>query len=150
MPCFQPGHGNFRQNLQLARAESQVRHLRVEQFHLCGWRRPRDATHFGREIFHRRGISFIIREHDWIVKQLNLSFPHFQDRWEYIAPLFLPRCGLGMVAMGGELFVLGGENTLSTLGHRSCSIESYKPEENTWVSLRCDLCQRKDFCMTVV
>jgi N-acetylneuraminic acid mutarotase len=53
------------------------------------------------------------------------------DRWESRRPMPTPRGGIGVVALGGRLFVFGGEDPRQALGQT----EAYDPAADRWVGM---------------
>jgi DNA-binding CsgD family transcriptional regulator len=53
------------------------------------------------------------------------------QRWKSRAPLPIPRRGMGLVAYGGQVYVLGGESAEGVIA----SVERYDPQADGWNSL---------------
>jgi hypothetical protein len=61
-----------------------------------------------------------------------LKFDSAEDAWRQVAPMPEPRSDFAACAIGSDIFVFGGRNTLRT---KQASVLKYDTEANTWSNL---------------
>ena len=50
------------------------------------------------------------------------------DSWSMVAPMLMPRGGVGVAGLGGYLYAVGGNDGAASLQ----SVERYNPHTNKW------------------
>ena len=54
------------------------------------------------------------------------------DTWSTRAPMPTARSGIGLAALDGKIYVIGGEGWIDELGGVSRAVEAYDPKRNSW------------------
>ncbi|KAF6772938.1 hypothetical protein AHF37_08413, partial [Paragonimus kellicotti] len=77
--------------------------------------------------------------------------PHTQH-WCFIAPMLHRRGGVGVGAVGGRLYAVGGHNAPPSQPHslRTASVEVYEPETDMWSEVACLSSPRDSIAVTTL
>lgn len=62
---------------------------------------------------------------------LNFRYDPESDVWNTVAPMQLPRGGVGVAGLGGYLYAVGGNDGRASLH----SVERYNPHTDKWIEV---------------
>jgi N-acetylneuraminic acid mutarotase len=63
---------------------------------------------------------------------MNEAYDIATDTWSTRAPMATARSGVGVTALNGKIFVIGGEGWVDEIGGVSRANEAYDPKSNSW------------------